>query len=172
MTARIAPADVAAVVARLTEIGAHTEAATVTALATDLDASRLIAPQRDWWAEIAASVGRSCVTLPDVAVAVRGVVQRKDEEIARLRAGASTVGAMVATAPVGTIVEWIDGDEWQRMDARRRLGAVEYWCAGDLRWRYDDSRLWTDTLRLPARLIPADQADADPNTRGPIGGAQ
>lgn len=84
MTARIDPADVAAVVARLTEFGAHVEAATVTALATDLDASRLIGPQRDWWADIAASVGRSCVTLPDVAVAVREAIERKDAEIERL----------------------------------------------------------------------------------------
>ena len=143
--------------------------ATLAALMTELDAARLLAPSRDWWAGVSRIVGRSCVTLPDALVAVREAMARKDAEIARLRASASTVGALLATAPEGSIVEWKDDDEWQRVDKRIGPGYVEWWWTYDGgRWVPDDGYMLLFALGLPARLVPADQADVDPATRGPI----
>ena len=79
-----------------------------------------------------------------------------------------TVGELLATAPVGAIVEWQDGDEWRRVDKRYGPGAVDWWSPHDDRWISDDGYLWPFALCLPARLVPAAEADRDPNQRGPL----
>ncbi len=85
----------------------------------------------------------------------------------------ATVGGLLATAPVGAIVEWLDGDgDWNQavalVDDRIPCAMHRWWMAG--RWcqygGFDDAGRH---LRLPARLVPAHLADADPATRGPIG---
>lgn len=95
-----------------------------------------------------------------------------DSLAAKLRAIAAprpaTVGELLATAPAGSIVEWLESDEWRRVDMRIGPGAVEYWCASDLRWRSDDGYLWPSAMRHRARLVAASEADADPNQRGPL----
>jgi hypothetical protein len=91
----------------------------------------------------------------------------------RLRAIAAprvaTVGELLATAPVGAIVEYLDadGDIWHQVEFnatmtahRRRIDAWGGWKLRDMPMR---------ELRQRARLVPADQADLDPSTRGPIG---
>ncbi|MBL0338298.1 MAG: hypothetical protein IPP67_03740 [Rhodospirillaceae bacterium] len=80
-----------------------------------------------------------------------------------------TVGELLATAPVGAIVEYLDadGDIWHQVEFnatmtahRRRIDAWGGWKLRDMPMR---------ELRQRARLVPADQADLDPSTRGPIG---
>ena len=82
----------------------------------------------------------------------------------------ATVGELLATAPVGAIVEC------QVMRAFRQVRANRAWF--EQRWSASDGS-WSDwyslsyqigqaAFRLPARLVPADQADADPSTRGPL----
>ena len=95
----------------------------------------------------------------------------------RLRAIAAprvaTVGELLATAPVGAIVECVDldGAWWQISDKGLRWWRPEPVVAESAGW----SRLALgmevsiDRMRRPARLIPADQADASPESRGPIG---
>ena len=91
----------------------------------------------------------------------------------RLRAIAAprvaTVGELLATAPVGSIVEYLDadGDIWHQVEFnatmtahRRRIDSWDGWKLRDMPMR---------ELRQRARLVPADQADLDPSTRGPIG---
>lgn len=84
-------------------------------------------------------------------------------------AAPSTVGGLLATAPVGSIVEYLDadGDIWHQVEFnatmtahRRRIDAWGGWKLRDMPMR---------ELRQRARLVPADQADLDPSTRGPIG---
>lgn len=81
----------------------------------------------------------------------------------------ATVGGLLATAPLGSIVECetagvmcqarmsvdVDGEEW--IEFRKWFGAWRAWHSG------------APPLRYPARLVPADEADLDPSTRGPIG---
>ncbi len=85
----------------------------------------------------------------------------------------ATVGGLLATAPVGSIVEWLDGDgDWNqavvRVDDRIPCAMHRWRMAG--RWcqygGFDDAGRH---LRLTARLVPAHLADADPASRGPIG---
>lgn len=93
--------------------------------------------------------------------------------VAKLRAIAArpsigTVGELLATAPVGSIVEWCNySGEWQRLDMRNGPGAVEYWGFSD-GWRSDDGYLWPSSLRLPGRLVPVSEADRDPHERCPL----
>jgi hypothetical protein len=81
----------------------------------------------------------------------------------------TTVGELLATAPVGAIVEYLDadGDIWHQVEFnatmtahRRRIDAWGGWKLRDMPMR---------ELRQRARLVLADQADVDPSTRGPIG---
>lgn len=82
----------------------------------------------------------------------------------------ATVGGMLATAPVGSIVEWRGDDgAWIRCVVGEQRASVWYrngW--SNVGYRVD----LVDDIRLPARIVPADQADADPATRGPIGVAR
>ena len=80
-----------------------------------------------------------------------------------------TVGELLATAPVGAIVEYLDadGDIWHQVEFnatmtahRRRIDAWGGWKLRDMPMR---------ELRQRARLVPASEADRDPSTRGPIG---
>lgn len=85
----------------------------------------------------------------------------------------ATVGGLLATACEGEIVEFVspDGMYHQAVVAGGRLLSR--------RWQHALSHspgdwtlyaFWLDGayLRLPARLVPAAEADADPNQRGPL----
>ena len=87
--------------------------------------------------------------------------------------GTGTVGGLLATACEGEIVEFAspDGMYHQAVIAGGRLLSR--------RWQHALSHspgdwtlyaFWLDGayLRLPARLVPAAEADADPDTRGPL----
>ena len=86
----------------------------------------------------------------------------------------ATVGGLLATAPVGSIVEWrvTCPDGWMRAIAgdRRPMGA-RYLMSdnGGGCWSKHTYAMMLDHLRAPGRLVPAHLADADPATRGPIG---
>lgn len=106
--------------------------------------------------------------------AVDGSV-RRDHCLAaaeRLRAIAAprvaTVGELLATAPVGSIVEYLDadGDIWHQVEFnatmtahRRRIDSWDGWKLRDMPMR---------ELRQRARIVPADQADLNPSTRGDL----
>lgn len=91
-----------------------------------------------------------------------------------------TVGGQ--TGPVGkllgshAIVEWYAAPDWyQARIAQHRTGTVK---GADLRWRHENARNWSSWgqpwgdpaqhMDQPARLVPAAEADADPNQRGPL----
>ena len=82
-------------------------------------------------------------------------------------AAPATVGGLLATAPAGSVVEWMDDGSWYRYGDSLW---VDYWSTFEGRWLPDDGPVWPSILRLPARLVPASEADADPASRGPIGG--
>ena len=82
-------------------------------------------------------------------------------------AAPATVGGLLATAPAGSVVEWMDDGSWYRYSDSLW---VDYWSTFEGRWLPDDGPVWPSILRLPARLVPAAEADADPASRGPIGG--
>jgi len=95
-------------------------------------------------------------------------------------AARGTVGGQ--TGPVGkllgshAIVEWYLAPDWyQARIAQHRTGTVK---GADLRWRHENARGWSSWgqpwgrpgrhMDQPARLVPAAEADADPNQRGPL----
>lgn len=104
------------------------------------------------------------------AVAV-DVLSRFLDEVSRNKPATATLGELLATAPLGSFVEWHDpgeGGGWFRVEVGHPTSAKYI---GDLgRWtgRGYTVNIATD-LRLPARLVPADQAELDPATRGEIG---
>ena len=98
----------------------------------------------------------------------------------RLRAIAAprvaTVGELLATARERGIVEFHEGSWWMQLTV---FGGIVRWRVHDVDdgWHpyIDDPSSWhcdefvAFWMAKPARLVPADQADADPSTRGPIG---
>ncbi len=84
-----------------------------------------------------------------------------------------TVGGLLATAPVGSIVEYhpifAPASWWQSKcdDAGEVLTRLYLPRANGTTWTGWQSA--NVPPRVPARLVPADQADLDPSTRGPIG---
>jgi len=90
----------------------------------------------------------------------------------RLRAIAAprvaTVGELLATAPVGAIVEYRADMCWCRSVAGQ-IHRVAHWIAPHGVWSGYGFLPGPLDLRLPARTVPASEADRDPATRGPIG---
>ena len=95
-----------------------------------------------------------------------------------------TVGGLLATAPVDlsgpagsrwtNAIEWVDGETWFRIatgasaDGSPTL-VLSTWCDGG--WSYEDENpmsIDACVYALPARLVPAAEADADPNQRGAL----
>lgn len=82
----------------------------------------------------------------------------------------ATVGELLATAPVGSIVEFVDCAFWYQ--ARVNVDDSVEWYetrrrhATDARWM--PWRRGIPPVRPSARLVPAAEADADPNQRGPL----
>ena len=82
------------------------------------------------------------------------------------------LGVLLATTPVGTIVEWFDvsdgqADAWhQAQFGNDRRIQHRSWSArfGWSSWAHVDVSC---DLRYPARQVPPDQADADPSRRLP-----
>ena len=77
--------------------------------------------------------------------------------------GPFTVADLLRVLPV---VEWRDDAGWWRQGAADN--SSRWWWADLARWS-----LWGASVAdpdRPARLVPASEADADPATRGPIGG--
>lgn len=116
------------------------------------------------------------VRRPHNVAATRAELAAAKAEIDRLTAAPATVGGLLATAPAGSIVEWRDAHaRWRQCRIGFELGDP-VWC--DRAWVGSRWRGWcawmgvdVDAFVEPARLVPADQTDADPATRGPIGGA-
>ncbi len=82
------------------------------------------------------------------------------------------VGELLATAPIGTIVE-------HGRDGDGRFGQIKSAPSGKFWWRraWADGAWWSwcdvsvidiDVIRRPARIVPASEADNNPATRGPI----
>lgn len=79
-----------------------------------------------------------------------------------------TVGGLLATAPVGSIAETGDGVQYCFVTGPRPRPRARVWMDGE--WNpWAQTTLIGHYFHEPARLVPADQADADPATRGPIG---
>ena len=81
----------------------------------------------------------------------------------------ATVGGLLATAPLGSVIEYRDADEsaWHQVEFNATMTAhrLRYGSWGS--WKQRDMPM--RELRLPARLVPASEADADPiATRGPL----
>ena len=109
----------------------------------------------------------------DLLAVVTSLYESRARAISDATAARGTVGGLLATAPVGAIVEFVspDGMYHQAVVAGGRLLSR--------RWQHALSHspgdwtlyaFWLDGayLRLPARLVPAAEADADPNQRGPL----
>ena len=154
----------AAEIARLTA-----ELAAARAVPADVEAA--IIAYRD----AAQSFGMSA--LIDGGAALRTAIARA---ISDATAAHGTVGGQ--TGPVGkllgshAIVEWYAAPDWyQARIAQHRTGTVK---GADLRWRHENARGWSSWgqpwgrpgwhMDQPARLVPAAEADADPNQRGPL----
>jgi hypothetical protein len=76
-----------------------------------------------------------------------------------------TVADLLRVLPV---MEWCDADGWCRQAMGD--GSSRCWWPDAARWSPWDGVVDEDNGPLPARLVPASEADADPATRGPIGG--
>ncbi len=77
-----------------------------------------------------------------------------------------TVADLLRVLPV---VEWRDASGWWRQAMAD--GSSRCWRPDTARWSRWDGIVEEEEEALPARLIPASEADADPSTRGPIGGS-
>lgn len=76
-----------------------------------------------------------------------------------------TVADLLRMLPV---MEWCDADGWCRQAMGD--GSSRCWWPDAARWSPWDGVVDEDNGPLPARLVPASEADAAPATRGPIGG--
>lgn len=76
-----------------------------------------------------------------------------------------TVADLLRMLPV---TEWCDADGWCRQAMGD--GSSRCWRPDVARWSPWDGIVEEEEEALPARLVPASEADADPATRGPIGG--
>ena len=88
----------------------------------------------------------------------------------------ATVGVLLTTAPAGAIAEWCDELTWRqvrdgsiRLRNRNNTPAADGWPGPEWSEWCPTTGYLIDDLRLPARLVSVDQADAGPSTRGPIG---
>ena len=78
-----------------------------------------------------------------------------------------TVGGLLATTPVGAIVEWLDGDGyWHRMKAGDSL--TSRWYEYPPRWSRAAFGFQLSDVRLPARIVDDSTCDASPESRGPL----
>lgn len=93
----------------------------------------------------------------------------------------ATVGELLGTAPIGAVVEslsrggWVEAVQYRPQETDPRYpgtghtvevrtfedGAWSEWLRGAFNISY--------SVRLPARLVPLDDIDASPASRGPIG---
>ncbi len=87
----------------------------------------------------------------------------------------ATVGVLLTAAPAGTIVEWCDELTWRqvrdgsiRLRNRNNTPTADGWPGPEWSEWCPTTGYLIDDLRLPARLVPVDQADDDPSTRGPV----
>lgn len=82
-------------------------------------------------------------------------------------AARGTVGGLLATAPVGAIVEWSRDGRWRRSFAGATPLRSARWSAP---WGWSGMAFELDAaeLREHARLVPPDLADLAPSTRGPL----
>ena len=82
----------------------------------------------------------------------------------------ATVGGLLATLdPHGDqVIEFDDGDIAPMQNALGPHIAHRMWCDGYWPSEWEDSEVQHRWLAMPARLVPASEADADPATRGPL----
>lgn len=99
------------------------------------------------------------------------IVDGRSRQAERARAATpSTVGGLLAAAPVGSIVEFVDCAFWYQ--ARVHVDDSVEWY--EMRRRHATDARWMPwkrgipPVRPSARLVPAAEADADPNQRGPL----
>lgn len=82
------------------------------------------------------------------------------------RPSTGTVGELLATAPLGSTVEWFHAGWCQ---AQLHARGLRFRWLSDHGWNaWVVGVIGSASFRLPARLVPADQADADPESRGPL----
>ena len=106
----------------------------------------------------------------DLLAVVTSLYETRARAISDATAAHGTVGGLLATAPVGSIVEFVDCAFWYQ--ARVNVDDSVEWYetrrrhATDARWM--PWRRGIPPVRPSARLVPAAEADADPNQRGPL----
>lgn len=119
----------------------------------------------------------------EAAIAATNYAMDRDEAADKLRAAFAraisdataargTVGGLLATAPVGSIVEWMAGEfrgqSWRRVVVGSDPVNVSCWLAVAERWSDYAVPIASSSFGMPARLAPAHLADLDPATRGPL----
>lgn len=138
-------------------------AAEIARLTAELAAARAV--PADVEAAIAHAVG--CGLDEQAAMVLRASIARA---ISDATAARGTVGGLLATAPVGSIVEFVDCAFWYQ--ARVHVDDSVEWYetrrrhATDARWM--PWKRGIPPVRPSARLVPAAEAAADPNQRGPL----
>lgn len=110
----------------------------------------------------------------DLLAVVTSLYETRARAISDATAARGTVGGLLAAEPVGAIVECFDGDTWLQfcifVDRSDRAVSGRWhdrrgrWCRWSVGGRYHVGY----SFALPARLVPAAEADADPNQRGPL----
>lgn len=188
-----ATAEIARLTAELADLRAqvHAEARSHAATRADLavavhelgEVTRAYHVANDAIGEVCRLVGAE--STPGAADVAGNDASRKRDAVAKVQAlveasQPATVGGMLATAPVG-LIEFRAADEelhlfWQVVVREGAYGASDsldcrFWNVDEWEaWRaIGDWRFPASNYRRPARLVPADLADADPATRGPIG---
>lgn len=109
----------------------------------------------------------------NLRAAIAAEIERaRAEGRAESPAAPPTVGGLLATAPIGAFVEWLSEDHegWCRTTVGQSQMVISRWFEYPPKWTRPGFGMYPGDLRLPARLVPAAEADADPAGRGPIGG--
>ena len=147
--------------------------AEIARLTADLAAARAVP------ADVEAALCDSSCWICDREDPIRGAnLDRVKAAIARAISDATvargTVGGLLATAPVGAIVEAKNAIQWVQF---RIAGGTEesawrgwWWANGGewLEWQPVDNDLDVEGIRQPARLVDAATCDASPESRGPL----
>lgn len=90
-----------------------------------------------------------------------------------------TLGELLATTPIGTIIECQESNSWMQFqmvidhidpEQRKWVHVVSRYYEVDGTWAAwgKSTAALTWSIRFPARVVPADQTKADPATRGPM----
>lgn len=153
------------------EVPADVEAAIVSLVAAARDATNY-EPDRTTAAKHLAAERLVKESIANLRTAIAAEIERaRAEGRAESPAAPATVDELLATAPVGAIIECerdepgkfaqikiVPGRIWRR----RSWADGAWWSWGDV------SVLEIDVLKRRACLVPASEAEADPETRGPI----